>query len=731
MASCRTVVTPLLMHCSYCNLAQGHQYKVDEISDIQALMELFVLMSFLLFQNFPELAQAPTIEGSLPLHIAAAEGHTQALHNVLNYAYPDEYKQIYRETGGNRLYRLGVPINARDGRGHSALHLACLGNHVEAVKLLLDFRVPVWKKDKFFSKEDDVGGKEEGGEVNGVKDTGTRDGESPEVREATEDMYDQSEASDVVEEVAPVEIDNLDLDGSTALHLAVMGDVATGYHQVAEALLQHGAYANKPIISPSGNTTSLMEACRRGDVKMVEQLVRYRAHDSNNKVLNYAIKLDLMGVVAALLRNRAFPTTEMKVNRLSLLQEALGDAEPGCTDTFCMPFSCTPIIVNWHGLGLRRITQECLLEGALMINTAVPTEFRHMALYAITRIDISKNNLETLPKAIFSLKSLRLLNASENRLKWLPGCCQELALPSSLDGGSVDLGTVREDQEETGNADEIPLGASEDVEAADGDCWHCPWLEEICLQRNQLTTLPAALFKLPNLQRLTASHNQLTTLPFQMWLSPSLQELILSHNSLSVLPGTPDILNSSASSESSSHKGSTETLSSEPTGSIPSTPQRRNSSPFPTPTPISVPNQMTLSRLEASQDRSFKESPAPHQHQWTDKILIQASAFDSDLDGVKGKRSMLTELNLSKNKFNSVPPGIPCLAPQLSKLYLAGNKLKAIGPLSNYPVSLKWLDLSHNQIVSHDPVEDERCATPERSSRTICYSPSPVKTGRR
>ena len=42
---------------------------------------------------------------------------------------------------GNRLYRLGVPVNARDGRGHSALHLAVMFGHADVVKLLLEFSV--------------------------------------------------------------------------------------------------------------------------------------------------------------------------------------------------------------------------------------------------------------------------------------------------------------------------------------------------------------------------------------------------------------------------------------------------------------------------------------------------------------------------------------------------------------------------------------------------------------
>ena len=49
-------------------------------------------------------------------------------------------------------------------------------------------------------------------------------------------------------------------------------------------LLSAGADVNKPLISPSGNSTALIEAAQLADTAMVNLLLQYKAVDHNNKV---------------------------------------------------------------------------------------------------------------------------------------------------------------------------------------------------------------------------------------------------------------------------------------------------------------------------------------------------------------------------------------------------------------------------------------------------------------
>ena len=51
-----------------------------------------------------------------------------------------------RETGTDRLYKLSFPINARDIKGQSALHVACEKCHIDIVTLLLEFKVKLFRR---------------------------------------------------------------------------------------------------------------------------------------------------------------------------------------------------------------------------------------------------------------------------------------------------------------------------------------------------------------------------------------------------------------------------------------------------------------------------------------------------------------------------------------------------------------------------------------------------------
>jgi ankyrin repeat protein len=112
----------------------------------------------------------------------------------------------------------------------------------------------------------------------------------------------------------------MDLDGNTPLHLAVKGENGAGFHKVAKVLLQHKANPNKPIITPSGNSTPLMEACMNEDTQMVDLLLKFEATDDDGTVLQRAIESlneDLAGVF---LKHRSHFDSENTVNRLALVE---------------------------------------------------------------------------------------------------------------------------------------------------------------------------------------------------------------------------------------------------------------------------------------------------------------------------------------------------------------------------------------------------------------------------
>ena len=82
---------------------------------------------------------------------------------------------------------------------------------------------------------------------------------------------------------------------------------------------------------------------------------------------------------------------------------------------------------------------------------------------------------------------------------------------------------------------------------------------------------------------------------------------------------------------------------------------------------------------------------------WSNNVDI-SETLSSDVEGTSHSCSQLFHLNLAHNNFSSVPVSLACLAVNLTRLNLSFNKLSDMGPLCNYPHSLKHLDLSHNQI---------------------------------
>lgn len=131
-------------------------------------------------------------------------------------------------------------------------------------------------------------------------------------------------------------------------------------------------------------------------------------------------------------------------------------------------------------------------------------QLKHVALGAITRIDLSFNALTHLPHELFTqLCSLRTLNVARNRLQKLPhgnsSCSSNASGPQALR-------------------------------------YDCPQLEELYLQDNQLEEVTAAVFALPALVTLDVSNNKLQALPYAMWTAIKLRDLNVAFNLIKDLP---------------------------------------------------------------------------------------------------------------------------------------------------------------------------------------------------
>ena len=181
--------------------------------------------------------------------------------------------------------------------------------------------------------------------------------------------------------------------------------------------------------------------------------------------------------------------------------------------TYSSIFPNTPAMINWHNqrCHLSQIRMQWLTDAALHLNSKLKQNPRSydIALYAITRLDVSNNSLMSIPLAVFQLYSLRYLNVAQNKIEKLPVPVESPTKKSHRKKGNAHLEELN---------------------------YSCPMLEELYVQDNRLDQIPEAVFRLPCLITLVMSNNKLQQLPYNMWHAPKLKELNASFNLLKELP---------------------------------------------------------------------------------------------------------------------------------------------------------------------------------------------------
>ncbi|CAG2165886.1 unnamed protein product [Oppiella nova] len=229
--------------------------------------------------------------------------------------------------------------------------------------------------------------------------------------------------------------------------------------------------------------------------------------------------------------------------------------------------------------------------------------------------------------------------------------------------------------------------------------WSLPSLQELYLQDNCLECIPKYLCDLSN--------NKIHSLPYAFWTAPKLREINLSLNLLRDLPVR---LNTTPISLSPKHQKSdilTENL---------------------------IINEKDSETDDKNCDSETKwtanliNKDVNRVNIWNQNVEVVAVAHN-DEESDPRHNCKLVSLNLSHNGFQRIPPTLSCLAINLTRLNMSYNCLQSLGCVKSYPVNIKHIDLSHNQISEWFRVDfDDKSTHSECSS---CYSdlnpiPSPV-----
>ncbi|CAF0966116.1 unnamed protein product, partial [Didymodactylos carnosus] len=408
-----------------------------------------------------------------------------------------------------------------------------------------------------------------------------------------------------------------------------------------------------------------------------------------------------------------------RVSRISTTENSL----KSITDEFV--FRCIPVLINWHKYGpLKTLNPLWFLQAVCFVNKSIITKpdditvsNRHLLLHCITRIDLSENMLDSVPPYLFQLQSLKILNLSNNLLSELPN---ESASTTS-------------------------------------QIWACHQLIELDLSYNSLRFLPSSVFYLKALQRLYIAHNQLQFLPADMWNALTLTDLNVSGNALKSLPMPNETRYTSSRHTLNQTRSSSEyrplapiNLSVSPITAVnndqqqPTLPKQISSSITTAnltlaSSTLTPPRSSTSTQLSSSTspdtlivessprlspDDELGRSPRSNLISTASPVLQSLTVDDlrpvrrlchwqsyitvMNIEQEKDNQTMsssstnrysnLTNLNLSHNRFETIPTMLCCLTPKLISLNLSHNHIIDSDCISYYPPRLKTLDLSFNKL---------------------------------
>ncbi|EMS46307.1 Protein lap1 [Triticum urartu] len=180
-----------------------------------------------------------------------------------------------------------------------------------------------------------------------------------------------------------------------------------------------------------------------------------------------------------------------------------------------------------------------------------------MSLGHITTLDLSNNNLESIPESMIArLLNVVVLDVRSNQLKSLPnsiGCLSKLrvlnvsgnllqSLPATIEECRLSPCFINK---ENHRAQLAPNVSATLLQSLPATIEECRALEELNANFNQLTRLPDTLgFELHSLRRLSVNSNKLTSLPFSTSHMTALRALDARLNCIRALPeGLENLVN--------------------------------------------------------------------------------------------------------------------------------------------------------------------------------------------
>ncbi|WP_220017443.1 leucine-rich repeat domain-containing protein [Candidatus Rhabdochlamydia oedothoracis] len=299
-------------------------------------------------------------------------------------------------------------------------------------------------------------------------------------------------------------------------------------------------------------------------------------------------------------------------------------------------------------LGLSGFQRKETLDLKNLNLTSLPDIFNNPCFHQLKHLDLSCNQLTTLPESFGNLQALTYLDLTNNQLTTLPASFRKLQALTNL-------------YLERNQLTALPKSFRE-LQA----------LTNLYLERNQLTALPKSFRELQALTCLDLSNNQLTTLPAFFGELQALTKLCLSRNLLTALPAS--------------------------FGNLQALTQLYLSSNQLTTLPASFGNLQALTYLDLY-NNLLTALPASFGNLQALTYLCLTNNQLTTLPASFGNLQALTYLYLTNNQLTTLPASFGNLQ-VLTNLYLTNNQLTTLPASFGNLQALTYLDLYNNLLTA-------------------------------
>ena len=306
--------------------------------------------------------------------------------------------------------------------------------------------------------------------------------------------------------------------------------------------------------------------------------------------------------------------------------------------------------------------------------------------------NIKRNRLTAIPQEIFQLTNLKELHIPYNQITVIPDAIAQLSNLTTLDINRNEITTIPDAIAQLSNLTTLVL-ANNKITAIPDAIAQLSNLTRLDLRYNKITAIPDEIAQLSNLTRLSLSRNEITTIPDAIAQLSNLTSLNLMNNRITAIPEVIAQLSNLTRLDLSRNRIRTIP---EAIANLANLTELRLTGNQITAIPDAIAQLSNLTELHLNRNQITAIPDAIAQLSNLTELYLDSNQITAIPDAI-AQLSNLTELILAFNRIQEIPDGISKLN-NLNLLSLAFNKITQIPEVIESLPKLKLLELLGNPL---------------------------------